>query len=1348
MIAGQGDLWYPIDLLDSDANREHFFRIGTASCCEHTKKQWEHHPSPFSYQLFSIARQSAVIRGLITPFTEHLTEPSEPAFSLAKLVPHSAGMEGCQGSWQTGLYNDPVTQQVYYLKQTSCELSAQNQLLMARLARLLGITVPESFIHQEQGCFYVVSHVPVKWQGKLKGGEEALRSLSSEQWARLLLVNVIVGNENMVNSAWEGIELTPEGEPVMFHWDCAGLATRYPCSDKPEPAPEADDFSSMPVLLKKLRDPLAPPMNSFPIDNPCIDILAQLDDDFLGHTLKKILRQVDWQALNRLIEHSGFLPGDRSWLRQTVHDRIAWLTTRLPNSLEAGERVSMAEYKAIEAAGIRGGWLPVKGRDIQGDQICVNQLLDADGQPITRMSLKLSREAGNQLADNLALERGLHHLARRVKYTNMTLNTLNDDYRDWRGDLTTLASQCNGMAAQLTRDKERWHKGDHPVIDLTVMTLQDIVKKCRTSLATDLPSIEELPTINPTLPAPGFPARVSSRLGEEVEAKVHLAEFSHGFARLTGQSVNYLNPQHLKASYLADSPIQGVELETATVKTGSILFFPPKLPYALTFEHQLIITLPGHSKAVVEALFNELSGLGIEGGRPNAGDLEEQWLDALADYHGCLGDMNLAVAADINTPVNTSKKKFLKTLLNLSDDDPFDWEVHCRIRTGRLVHYLPGLPHNIRTNPAQRFCPGHNINFIPDQDRDSTQVLINSLKNEAALSSFERRSQMGVEPSGNIVGMEYRMNYDTQCVFSRLMVNNQMECEREYAGPIAMVFKPEALGRLDGSIFPDLEHLFELCPEVDAHTRNQKIIAQSAQDYHRVIEGNEKQEIRFLNPLSLLDELDKFKISSPKDQQLLLHTLSKRYSHWPNGRPLEQLFPHSWSFRFYELTDEYSKVDKNIKKLVSLCGEKNIQFLFEKNPQLFEGKLNSLDGLKLKGLQYRIKGFDLSDCSMNGTVLERVSFKNCKLNVELLCNATIDNVFFTYCSFEGQRFPSSVLDTIRFCPENDLDGTIFDSTRRLSRIIYQSCINQQNEFNLAQWLRVMEKSHYLRYSKTPLDDLTRDILSKNIEEIIRTYPHLLCKIVNGLFGIRLTNIGNAISFVRNNPEFYDHKIKDFRDLYLDFRTIFLQEGRYPGQQGNPFERLFNLSYRVHKDFPREAVVALILNVMNLVMFPQPDNHYIDFGVNSNNEDKHDDCGKTDSDTKDNSTACPESDELALNNMKTYRAYFYREFLKELRDYVHKFWGECSEEGKLTIARHCLSHHNVAVSHLTTVEFMKFLAENDTEKNWLDDFTANMEKHKNNQHQCNLLLKEHFGPKACDRTVIDASLPISTLTEVR
>ncbi|WP_422139663.1 hypothetical protein [Endozoicomonas sp. ALC020] len=1333
VIARQGDLWSPIKLQDSDANCEYFFSIGTGSLCQNTKKHWEHHPSPFSYQLFSIGEQSGVVRELIRPYTGQLTEPPASSFSLAKLTPQAATMEECQScTLSAGLYTDPISQQVYSVKAASCELSARNQLLMANLAGLLGITVPQSFVHEEQDHFYVVSPFPKQWQGKLKGGEATLRSLSPGQWARLLLINVIVGNESMVNSAWEGIELTPEGEPVMFHWDYAGMATRYPCPEKPEPAPKTDDFSSMPVLLQKLRDPQAPSMNSLPIYNPCVDILVQLEDDLLGHTLKDILRQVDWQALDRLIEHSGFLPGDRSWLRQTIHDRIAWLTTRFPNSLEAGERVSMAEYKAIEAAGIRGGWLPVKGRDICGGQIGISQLLDANGQPITRMTLKLSREAGNKLADNLALDRGLHRLAMRVKYTNFALNdsryALEGSYRDWRSDLASLANDCERVAGQLAKNKSRWQAKDHNTIDNTVTILQDIANKCRASSKADVPYIAELPAIKTPLPVPVFPARVSSRIGEEVEATVELAEFSHGFAKLTGQSVSYLSPEQLKEARLATPPVRAVLLESTVCEGGNILFSPPNLPDALSYENQLTLTFGGHNKTVVEALFRELAELGIDGERPDTSDLEAIWLDALADYHGCLGNMNRAVAADINTPVNTSKKAFLKRLLNLSDEE-LKWDTHSRIRAGRWVQFLPGFPHGISANPARNFCLGHNLNFHAEEERNSEQFLL-SLENEAALNSFERRSQIGMEPH-DIGAMHTvtRMNCDTKYIFFRVMEGLEDKSRYKPGGAMSLRLTSETLGRMDAEIYRDEKHYGKEFSGLEAFTRNEKIITRSTYDYRSVIEHSSLQETRFSNPVSLLDELYKLEMSSLEGQRQLLGTLKKRFSHWPDGRPLEQLFRESWSIYYHELISEGSEYHEGIKGLVKCCGKEQIQLLFQQNPQLLEGKLDSLDGLTLNS-EGRIERIDFSGCSMEGTRLKSTLFNKCKFNTELLNSAKVDYGFFSKCSFEGKRFSSLVLDKVRFYAPAGKDGLVLESTHHLSRIIYQSCINQNNEFNLGQWLDVMIKSDFLHYDSTPLENLISDVLSQNINEIKSTYPKKLCQITDVLFFFEFENTANAVSFIENNPEFCDCKIKDLKDWYFDLRATFLKEVRCVNMRLSPLERLFAKNRLKHNDSSRQAVLALILNVINLVLFPEYNDKYIDFSGNTNSADEHDDCLKdipevNRESTENNSILSLKTDGLPLVKMREFKAHFCKLHLSECREYFHRLWKECSEESQLTIAKHCLRHQNIAVSPITTKEFMDLLSKDQDEQYWLEIYLANMGKHTKNEDEWNRLIPEYF-----------------------
>ena len=136
-------------------------------------------------------------------------------------------------------------------------------------------------------------------------------------------------------------------------------------------------------------------------------------------------------------------------------------------------------------------------------------------------------------------------------------------------------------------------------------------------------------------------------------------------------------------------------------------------------------------------------------------DLEEQWLDALADHHGCLGDMNRAVAADINTPRNTCKKAFLGKLLNISEEE-LRWQIYTCIRAGRIVH---NRPHGIGADPAGKFYPGHDIHFAALEPWNSCRFVTGCLGNEAALTSFERRSQIGMKPIWGYFGTQVEQRH-------------------------------------------------------------------------------------------------------------------------------------------------------------------------------------------------------------------------------------------------------------------------------------------------------------------------------------------------------------------------------------------------------------------------------------------------------------------------------------------------------------------------------------------------------------------------------------------------------------
>ncbi len=983
IIANQGDLRFATHLQASE-NAPPFYHIA-ANLNENTRKNWEHHPHPLCLQLQAISSQSNFIQLLLQPFTGNL-KPDKPPFSFKNLTKTAAPTGSCNKG-KSGVYRENGNGQRYYIKEATCRDDACNQVLMANIARLLGLKVPDTLVHEEEGKFFVVS----SWMDGLQGGQEALNKLPQEQWAKLLIINVIVGNEDITNSSWQNIELTSVGEPVMFDWDHAGVASRYiPLTQHQA---REDDFSSMPVLLKILRDPNSPALNSSHLSVACKPLLAQLTDEQLSQALADILSSFEADTLNQLIEHSGFRAGDRTWLRQTLWDRMAWLSTRFPQS-RGKQTTSSAEYRAIEASGTRGGWLLVKNSDIPAGQVCIEEYLDHHSRPQTRMTLRLSRKASNRLSDNLAIERTFHRLQSQIRYLNCRSK---EEYKDWRSDLLQLSHECGYLAEQLRHDKKRWASEHHQQIEKVAEQLAAIAESSLTSAkATQYQDTEQFPVIPDTLPAPAFPARVTSRSGENSEAERELAEHHYGFSRLTGKYTHYSDVDSKGESR---ATVRVILLPAIENESGSIQFYAENLPEAKTFEHKLIITMPGHSQCVVETLFRELHGLGIQASRPDVSDLEQQWLDALANYHGCFGEMSDAVTQDIsesekNTALNLKKREYLAKKLNLQMS-LLDWECHCRIRTGRLVFYRPGYPHGVAQMPSSSYCPSHNISYATNQ-RSLPQVMDTMLHNEAALTSFERRADIGLDVSS----LPYFVKLGAgAATFVRICArgNNDLSAASRL---LAIEFKPSTLGRLDASIFTEEASFKDSYGPLTAHCRNKRKVLNTQQDYQNLVKGRNTQETLYTMPLSMLDELSTVTIGDARVQRQLLHTLKRRYNHWPDGRPVEDIFQHSRHIWFYELTDINSTVPCYIREFIKECGIDYFEHLINNNPDFKNGKLINLDNLTISpDRKTYISNIDFRHCSMNNVRLSNVEFHQCHFTAEQFETIEVKNITFKKCIF-------------------------------------------------------------------------------------------------------------------------------------------------------------------------------------------------------------------------------------------------------------------------------------------------------------------------------------------------------------
>lgn len=505
---------------------------------------------------------------------------------------------------------------------------------------------------------------------------------------------------------------------------------------------------------------------------------------------------------------------------------------------------------------------------------------------------------------------------------------------------------------------------------------------------------------------------------------------------------------------------------------------------------------------------------------------------------------------------------------------------------------------------------------------------------------------------------------------------------------------------------------------------------------------------------ALVNKLKSLQVNPP-NQQDGLPAPKRRYNPQSGGCPPEKMLRYSGSDRYCELISDRSKVPDSIKLIIMYFGEENLELLMRQNPGL--QKLVSLDGLKKMpgGVSETIEGIDFRGCSMKGAEFEYTVFKRCKFTKEQLNSADLERIVFQDCSFEGDHLASSVLENAKFFPENPQETSHIvdsseqaDSRQRTSQIIFQSCVNLQGEFNLKQWLDVMDKNNYLCPHNEPLDELTKKILIENIERIKSDYPQKIKSIIFYLFSISLDHDASALSFVENNPEFFDRKVNDLSSVYFDFKTTILSNSnRYDGNiftfledlnalltdlveplSDGEEEDLFDLDDSVepvedvHSLLPREDMLVLMINIIELLMFPHPKHEYIELGVNTNGINN----GTSENSAKniENKTNLYFGSDYKLHrSIECARAKIFQWGLEAYRTKCHRVWESCPREGKLTIARYCLRHKIVAVDHGTTIEFMKLLFTNRELEPWLDNFAANMDEHKNNERRINVWIRK-------------------------
>ena len=197
-IARQGDLWGDTRICNEATGFEEVANNALKSRYSDTlKERYEFADNVLgnlvsdleasSPRLFALYRQSAG------------APPAIPTLSPLTMQWISGRKGWSANTGFAGVYRDNKTRKVYYVKEPKNPESARNEVLMAQLARVLGLNVPDIQLVREKGRSFVVS----PWQDDLRvfSGE----GCNPSQLARLYLVASVLGNINITGENYDNL---------------------------------------------------------------------------------------------------------------------------------------------------------------------------------------------------------------------------------------------------------------------------------------------------------------------------------------------------------------------------------------------------------------------------------------------------------------------------------------------------------------------------------------------------------------------------------------------------------------------------------------------------------------------------------------------------------------------------------------------------------------------------------------------------------------------------------------------------------------------------------------------------------------------------------------------------------------------------------------------------------------------------------------------------------------------------------------------------------------------------------------------------------------------------------------
>ncbi|WP_236631640.1 pentapeptide repeat-containing protein [Endozoicomonas numazuensis] len=959
-IASQGDLRDNTGIEGTCSGSKTILKEKSPACFSMSEKfEFEKAPDAMSKQLQHLEKNAPeLFESLVTCAGKPITCQQ---CRLDEMKRTARPIGGSRQQNLAGKYQHESTGQLYYVK---CPLEpehARNEVLMSKLASLMGLRVPDYRLHQEQGKTFVIS----PWQEGLKPVSDFSKR-SKEELALLYIGAAWLGNSDTVYHQGNTLE-GADGQLVSLDW---GVAGRFNASSK-----RKSDFFSAPIELAAFKDANTQLSKKyFEVRNEkCAsnhqNAFGGLTDNDVINAVRRLIN-VPSRQIDELIETYGpDKPGERQWLRRTIHERRAWFALRYPQACDE-QIITPAEQGAISSAGINGYCRPVCVGDIAEGQIRLQQQYTPDGQAQIQASLLLSEEAAVRLESEMGIVHSHHNLRQKIAFfRNYVSGTSMSE--ELRQEHRILTGECQNLIANLDKKTGSYRGVNGELRENLEQWLSELRKNVQETKDGELVNLKHLPELAGLTDLHCLPGRVAT-VGMELPGTFSVIPSLWSQGALTGERCQMGN---------------SVPAYTMTPDEKTTLsFHGAAIPTGQAFARRLTVTVEGSPEHAAEKLFSVLEGFSLHISRPSAISLQEEYLDQLARFEGIHRSLDQQVKGMAEEERVRHKEHFVSAHLGVLS---LSWEHHCLMEGGQRIFFRPPMP--VNSSQKSDHYASHDLGYFSgDSERKAENVIDTILHKGGTLDSLPERSRKGLPTFGSSVLDENIENGAATLVFSRLG-------KKKHHEGIRILLKPRVLERLDAMAFGSnafiRDRAINIADSDVPLTKKMKLERTETRELLTNQEHEDKNHVNYAHSVSLYENLEAISVPDEQGKARLTECLKKHFDYWPDGRPVDEVvLLNKYSYAEYERLCKHKQWGQLVKSL----GYNQFKPFLQLNPDLEKSGISSLNGLELRGC---LEGFSFKGIDLKNTVFSCMKIENCNLTGCDLSSCTLYGTFIN-CQFD------------------------------------------------------------------------------------------------------------------------------------------------------------------------------------------------------------------------------------------------------------------------------------------------------------------------------------------------------------